>query len=214
MPESLYIYDKWCYFSNGRKLYRFNLEDVGENSPVFPPQTELVLEDFNSTNHVFPSLCFVRGKLVYNGKEGITAADPDGSNPRVLSDKEGHLISNGTSIYCWFGVHHIFRVSMDGRTEEILTTDPDETISAFNCLGDWIYYISATDDGSFLWRMAEDGSTPEPITGIGEEGDNVLSFCIFPDPFDSGVPAYAYLSLFDNQGDTPSQTFEIYALDN
>ena len=214
IPESLYIYDKWCYFSNGRRLYRFNLEDAGENSPVFPPQAELVLEDFNSTGHVFPSLCFVRGKLVYNGKEGITAADPDGSNPRVISDKEGHLISNGTNIYCWFGVHHIFRVSMDGRTEEILTTDSDETISAVNCLGDWIYYISTTDDSSSLWRMAEDGSTPELITGIGDEGDNVLSFCIFPDPFDSGVSAYAYLSLFDNQGDVPSQTFEIYALDD
>lgn len=181
-PETLFIYDGWCYFSHKRNLYRFDLEETGEDEPLVPEDVEPVVDDFNYPGKMYASLCPVKGRLVYNGMYGITAVDPDGGNAESISDQEGNLISDGNDIYCFFGVTEIYRISMDGESELIVDADVSEPLTKFNCAGGYLYYTAETEDQIELYRLSTEGNGTEEFLGFaGVDGDILISLCAFPD---------------------------------
>lgn len=195
-PETLLIYDGWCYFSHKRNLYRFDLDQYGGSGPLGPEEAEPVVEDFNFPGKMFESLCPVRGKLVYNGLHGITAIDPDGGNAETISDQEGNLISDGNSLYCIFGVNKIYRISMDGESELIVNTDASEPLTKYNCADGYLYYTTEREGLSELYRVSTDGEETEFLCPAGEDGEILISLCAFPDA--EGI--YVYKLLKQEEG--------------
>ena len=196
-PESVCINGDWCYFSCKNRLYRFSMEDVSSQSFLHSQDVETVLEDFNADNHIFPSLCFVDGNLVYNGQEGIVAVDPDGGRKK-LSSKRGRLFSSGSDLYFKYGINEIYRLGLDGSSTQIINAQSGSFITTAGCTGGWIYYSLETEDNIELWRLSSDGDQNEYIGDLGSKGDILISLCVFKAP-DEDVAgdksAYAYVYL-------------------
>ena len=144
-PESVCINGDWCYFSCKNRLYRFSMEDVSSQSSLHSQDVETVLEDFNAENHIFPSLCFVEGSMVYNGQEGTVAVDPDG-NRKTLSRRKGRLFSSGSDLYFKYGINEIYRLGLDGSSTQIINAQSGSFITTAGCTGGWIYYSLETED--------------------------------------------------------------------
>ena len=213
-PESVYINGDWCYFSCKNKLFRFSMEEISRQSPLHSQDVETVLEDFNADNHIFPSLCFVDGNLVYNGQEGIVAVDPDGGRKK-LSSKRGRLFSSGSDLYFKYGINEIYRLGLDGSSTQIINTNSENFITTAGCIGGWVYYSLETEDKIELWRLSSDGDQNEYIGDLGSKGDTLISLCVFKAPDEDGAgdkSAYAYVYLLSrtDSGLTPiHETFSI-----
>ena len=196
-PESVCINGDWCYFSCKNRLYRFSMEDVSSQSSLHSQDVETVLEDFNAENHIFPSLCFVEGSMVYNGQEGTVAVDPDG-NRKTLSPRKGRLFSSGSDLYFKYGINEIYRLGLDGSSTQIINAQSGSFITTAGCTGGWIYYSLETEDNIELWRLSSDGDQNEYIGDLGSKGDILISLCVFKAP-DEDVAgdksAYAYVYL-------------------
>ena len=196
-PESVCINGDWCYFSCKNRLYRFSMEDVSSQSSLHSQDVETVLEDFNAENHIFPSLCFVEGSMVYNGQEGTVAVDPDG-NRKTLSRRKGRLFSSGSDLYFKYGINEIYRLGLDGSSTQIINAQSGSFITTAGCTGGWIYYSLETEDNIELWRLSSDGDQNEYIGDLGSKGDILISLCVFKAP-DEDVAgdksAYAYVYL-------------------
>ena len=196
-PESVCINGDWCYFSCKNRLYRFSMEDVSSQSSLHSQDVETVLEDFNAENHIFPSLCFVEGSMVYNGQEGTVAVDPDG-NRKTLSPRKGRLFSSGSDLYFKYGINEIYRLGLDGSSTQIINAQSGSFITTAGCTGGWIYYSLETEDNIELWRLSSDGDQNEYIGNLGSKGDILISLCVFKAP-DEDVAgdksAYAYVYL-------------------
>lgn len=196
-PESVCINGDWCYFSCKNRLYRFSMEDVSSQSSLHSQDVETVLEDFNAENHIFPSLCFVEGSIVYNGQEGTVAVDPDG-NRKTLSPRKGRLFSSGSDLYFKYGINEIYRLGLDGSNTQIINAQSGSFITTAGCTGGWIYYSLETEDNIELWRLSSDGDQNEYIGDLGSKGDILISLCVFKAP-DEDVAgdksAYAYVYL-------------------
>ena len=196
-PESVCINGDWCYFSCKNRLYRFSMENVSSQSTLHSQDVETVLEDFNAENHIFPSLCFVEGSMVYNGQEGTVAVDPDG-NRKTLSPRKGRLFSSGSDLYFKYGINEIYRLGLDGSSTQIINAQSGSFITTAGCTGGWIYYSLETEDNIELWRLSSDGDQNEYIGDLGSKGDILISLCVFKAP-DEDVAgdksAYAYVYL-------------------
>ena len=196
-PESVCINGDWCYFSCKNRLYRFSMEDVSSQSSLHSQDVETVLEDFNAENHIFPSLCFVEGSMVYNGQEGTVAVDPDG-NRKTLSPRKGRLFSSGSDLYFKYGINEIYRLGLDGSSTQIINAQSGSFITTAGCTGGWIYYSLETEDKIELWRLSSDGDQNEYIGDLGSKGDTLISLCVFKAPDEDGAgdkSAYAYVYL-------------------
>ena len=213
-PESVCINGDWCYFSCKNRLYRFSMEDVSSQSSLHSQDVETVLEDFNAENHIFPSLCFVEGSMVYNGQEGTVAVDPDG-NRKTLSRRKGRLFSSGSDLYFKYGINEIYRLGLDGSSTQIINAQSGSFITTAGCTGGWIYYSLETEDNIELWRLSSDGNQNEYIGNLGSKGDTLISLCVFKAPDEDGAgdkSAYAYVYLLSktDSGMTPiHKTFSV-----
>ena len=185
-PESVCINEGWCYFSCKNKLYRFSMEEVSSQTPLHPQDVETVLEDFNADNHIFPSLCFVDGCLVYNGQEGTVAVGPDGSR-KTLSSRKGRLFSSGSDLYFKYGINEIYRLSLDGESTQLINAESGSFITTASCIGGWIYYALETEENIELWRLSSDGAQNEYIADLGSKGDILASLCVFKAPDEEGA---------------------------
>lgn len=213
-PESVCINGDWCYFSCKNRLYRFSMENVSSQSTLHLQDIETVLEDFNAENHIFPSLCFVEGSMVYNGQEGTVAVDPDGSR-KTLSPRKGRLFSSGSDLYFKYGINEIYRLGLDGSSTQIINAQSGSFITTAGCTGGWIYYSLETEDNIELWRLSSDGNQNEYIGDLGSKGDTLISLCVFKAPDEDGAgdkSAYAYVYLLSrtDSGVTPiHKTFSV-----
>ena len=214
-PESVCINGDWCYFSCKNRLYRFSMEDVSSQSSLHSQDVETVLEDFNAENHIFPSLCFVEGSMVYNGQEGTVAVDPDG-NRKTLSPRKGRLFSSGSDLYFKYGINEIYRLGLDGSSTQIINAQSGSFITTAGCTGGWIYYSLETEDNIELWRLSSDGDQNEYIGDLGSKGDILISLCVFKAP-DEDVAgdksAYAYVYLLPKTDSRMTPIHKTFSVD-
>ena len=214
-PESVCINGDWCYFSCKNRLYRFSMEDVSSQSSLHSQDVETVLEDFNAENHIFPSLCFVEGSMVYNGQEGTVAVDPDG-NRKTLSRRKGRLFSSGSDLYFKYGINEIYRLGLDGSSTQIINAQSGSFITTAGCTGGWIYYSLETEDNIELWRLSSDGNQNEYIGNLGSKGDILISLCVFKAP-DEDVAgdksAYAYVYLLPKTDSRMTPIHKTFSVD-
>ena len=214
-PESVCINGDWCYFSFKNRLYRFSMEDVSSQSSLHSQDVETVLEDFNAENHIFPSLCFVEGSMVYNGQEGTVAVDPDG-NRKTLSPRKGRLFSSGSDLYFKYGINEIYRLGLDGSSTQIINAQSGSFITTAGCTGGWIYYSLETEDNIELWRLSSDGDQNEYIGDLGSKGDILISLCVFKAP-DEDVAgdksAYAYVYLLPKTDSRMTPIHKTFSVD-
>lgn len=214
-PESVCINGDWCYFSCKNRLYRFSMEDVSSQSSLHSQDVETVLEDFNAENHIFPSLCFVEGSMVYNGQEGTVAVDPDGSR-KTLSPRKGRLFSSGSDLYFKYGINEIYRLGLDGSSTQIINAQSGSFITTAGCTGGWIYYSLETEDNIELWRLSSDGDQNEYIGDLGSKGDILISLCVFKAP-DEDVAgdksAYAYVYLLPKTDSRMTPIHKTFSVD-
>lgn len=194
IPESLYVQECGCYFSNGRNLFRLDTQDLESGLTADEEDVELVAEDFNYGERVYPSLCFFDGRLWYNGSSGVTAADPYGHEMSRISSLEGHLLTDGSCILCWTGSGDIYRIEADGKTTQILDLPASERIRKCNCRDGWLYYIMEKEGGMSLWKMRTDGTQPEHLREIGTSEEVFYSLCTFEES------DYIYANIIRKEG--------------
>lgn len=178
--STLYIRGNWCYFSSGHNLYRILMEELEGKEAGDIGKAALITDDFNAQNYVYPSLCFVGQRIFYNGADGLCGIYPDGFDKIVISDHTGYLFTDGTSVFCDFGVSQIYRIGEDGVEEEILDFDDLEIIRQTNFCDGQVYYILRDEEEYELWRTAPDGSDQEYVESFGNAEDSLISFCVFP----------------------------------
>ena len=178
--STLYIRGNWCYFSSGHNLYRILMEELEGKEAGDIGKASLITDDYNAQNYVYPSLCFVGQRIFYNGADGLCGIYPDGFDKIVISDHTGYLFTDGTSVFCDFGVSQIYRIGEDGVEEEILDFDDLEIIRQTNFCDGQVYYILRDEEEYELWRTAPDGSDQEYVESFGNAEDSLISFCVFP----------------------------------
>ena len=178
--STLYIRGNWCYFSSGHNLYRILMEELEGKEAGDIGKASLITDDYNAQNYVYPSLCFVGQRIFYNGTDGLCGIYPDGFDKIVISDHTGYLFTDGTSVFCDFGVSQIYRIGEDGVEEEILDFDDLEIIRQTNFCDGQVYYILRDEEEYELWRTAPDGSDQEYVESFGNAEDSLISFCVFP----------------------------------
>ncbi|MDO5134005.1 MAG: DUF5050 domain-containing protein, partial [Eubacteriales bacterium] len=199
-PASLYIHGGWCYFSNEKNLYRISLERLDNTDAGAAEEAECIATDFNYTSQVYPTLCIIGEKLYYNGKGGLTCIAPDGSDRKVISDQNGSLISDGTSIFTHYGTRWIRRIDQDGTFTELLELQSSEgSIRNINYADGWIYYVLETDSAYELWKIKPDGTARTSVNEICSLDHHVISMNTFP----GKNYAYFYLLKDENDGLTP-----------
>ena len=196
-PETLFIHEGWCYFSNKKKLYRISMDELTGTESGSSREPECIATDFNFTESVYPSMCFLEDRIYYNGSEGITGINPDGSWKVVISKQTGMLITDGTDIYCWFGTKNLYRIGTDGRTDEILKLRYDVgNIINFNYCDGWICYVVKESDAINLWKIRADGSENQFVEEVCKPDCSVISMCTFPGS------DYAYFYLLRSDKDS------------
>lgn len=198
-PETLFIHEGWCYFSCRKKLYRISMDELTSTVSGNSRKPECIATDYNFTESVYPSMCFLEDRIYYNGSEGITGINPDGSGKLVISKQKGMLITDKTAIYCWFGTKYLYRIGTDGRTDEILKLGYGVgNIIDFNYCDGWICYVVRGSDAINLWKIKTDGSENQFVEEVCEPDCSVISMCTFP-----GSDYACFYFLRSNNKETP-----------
>ena len=179
--KNLCLHGGWFYFSNGKDLYRISRDRLDDISAGPATLAERVADDFNYTEDVYPSICFVGGGIYYNGNGGLTRIDPDGSNKKLVSEKSGELSSDDTSIYSLYGTSEIIRNDTDGSDSSFFKLDSEDGwISRINYVDGWLYLVIKTDSVYELWKVnTADSSKKEFVGEITQAADSLISFCTF-----------------------------------
>ena len=200
-PENLYIHEGWAYFSNGHSLYRISMEKLSDADSGAVTEPECIASDFNFTEAIFPSMCFVGGKIYYNGEGGIARINPDGSDREVISEETGTLVSDGSTLICQWAASKITRIDEDGTATELLKLSiaNDGFMDTISCADDMIYYVLKTDDAHEVWKIRTDGTGNERIDEVCSTDHTVISFCTFP----GNDYGYFYLLKSGDDGLTP-----------
>lgn len=179
--KNLCLHGGWFYFSNGKDLYRISKDRLDDISAGPATQAERIADDFNYTENVYPSICFVGGGIYYNGNGGLTRIDPDGSNKKLISEKSGELSTDGTFIYSLYGTSEITRNDLEGTYSSFFKLDSgDGWISRINYVDGWLYLVIKKDSVYELWKVnTADSSKVEIIGEITQSTDSIISFCTF-----------------------------------
>ncbi|MDO5132488.1 MAG: DUF5050 domain-containing protein, partial [Eubacteriales bacterium] len=207
-PTSLYIWENWCYFAHKMHLYRISMETL-DSGTAGPEDAELIAEDYNAGNHVFPSICFLDGEIYYNGSLGLRRTSPAGTKKETVStelNRNGSLITDGISVFSWYGVYDVYRIETGGESEKLPFPDREARICKFNYCDDRLYYVMDDGEEYSLWQTDRDGSEAECLQSIGSSQDIIVSFCVFPGE------KYAYCYRMRKGDDALESIIEKYPL--
>ncbi|MDO5133258.1 MAG: leucine-rich repeat domain-containing protein [Eubacteriales bacterium] len=197
-PSTVYIHEGWCYFTNRHDthhLYRVSLEEMNNEDGTAVTKADLIAEDYDINNNIFDSLCFIDGRIYYNGLNGITSINPDGSDARTVAERKNScMITDGSALYCQFGSKEIYRVDVDGTVTKILDLNQEGDIRKLNFFDGRLFYVLETPENKHeLWKLFPDGSGNGYIREIAPSEDTIISFCMLP----GSEQAYFYIFSHD-----------------
>lgn len=188
-PDHLYINGGWLFYSNYKGLFRIalkELEEVEDPQEIDSDQITCIADDLSSSKD---GLCFMNGRIYYNGRDGITVIDPDGSNKEVISKASGNLLTDGSVLFCLSGLDEIKRIRANGGEDSLLETeimidtetgDWYNTIRYINYADGWVYFTLEEKDGTNLWRISVQGQVTEKVGWLCGKDDTLLSVCTHP----------------------------------
>ena len=180
---TMYIRENRCFLSIDHYLFLISMEELEGEETADLSQAMLLVDDFNAQDNVYPGLCFAGGRIYYGGTGGLTSIELDGSDKKLVSSREGNLLTDGSDIFFQYG-SSIYCVRADGTEELFLDIHDDsnyrESIEEINYSDGWIYYIRETETEYELWKIKGDGSDHQYIKSFGDAKDTLIHFCLFP----------------------------------
>ena len=196
-PHTIYIHDGWCYFTpinNNHHLHRVSVDKLNKADDEPVTEADLIAEDYDIGNDIYDSLCFIDGRVYYNGLKGITSMNPDGSDVRPVAKRDNScLITDGTALFCKFGTKDVYRVDTDGTITQILDIDQEGSARKMNIYGGWLFYVLETSEKYELWKVGLDGSGNQYVRELAPLEDTIISFCMLP----GSEQAYFYIFNHD-----------------
>ncbi len=151
--RSLYInvIGNWIYYVNSdddNRIYKIRTDGSGR-------------EKVNDEESWFLK---VVGDWIYYYSEGVYKIRTDGTErTHLISERAGSLNVFGDWIYFVNIDREICRIRTDGSGFEII--ENAHRASRLNVVDEWIYHIWSYDAGSYIYRVRNDGSGYEQVTG-------------------------------------------------
>ena len=167
------------------------------------------------------------GKIIYasprTGKLDLWLLDGDENNQRLLTENDGSLniypqvTSDGKYIVYVSaqpsGAKHIWRMDADGRNPVQLTDGIEEERVSLSPDGQWIYFRSASETGSSIFKVSINGGETTRLTG------KVTTWNVTVSPNGKYFASRVYLenekqpwkfAIYSTSGGEPLNIFEVH----